>query len=213
MPRCFASSTLSILKCSASEYNHVSISAGVLGYMPEEVIGTSTFDSIHPEDTAFVRQTFASSPTSGTTDSAPPNEMHVVRRRAKDGSWKWIERTAFVYTDVTAASVGLNSARNGRSTSANPSTTGKASALVSPTGTPLSPRATRSHNSAAFVPSAALPPLPFSPQSAGSPFKTPAPLTPPGSGWTQICIGTSTIDTFLFCLGTLSDDWSLQSAM
>ncbi len=60
----------------------------LLGYRPEDLIGHSVMDYIHPEDSAFTSrsiETIRSRP-----GSHPPFE---TRFRHKDGSWRWFECT------------------------------------------------------------------------------------------------------------------------
>lgn len=58
----------------------------VMGYPPDELLGTNSFDFPHPED----RQR-AFEALDGVLDN--PREEHTVEYRAKhnDGSWRWIE--------------------------------------------------------------------------------------------------------------------------
>jgi PAS domain S-box-containing protein len=58
----------------------------VLGYQPEELVGQSAFDIVHPDDAARVRSIFASAiQTAGLTP------FIEFRFRHKDGSWRFIE--------------------------------------------------------------------------------------------------------------------------
>ncbi len=56
------------------------------GYDPEEMVGHSAWDYIHPEDHAMVRQT-------GAAVRVPGSHDHAVeyRARRKDGSYVWVE--------------------------------------------------------------------------------------------------------------------------
>ncbi len=66
----------------------------VLGYTPEELIGTNAMDLVHPEDlrrSNLARRLLAS----GTADRAPLR----VRLRAKDGGWRLIEATGKMLFD------------------------------------------------------------------------------------------------------------------
>jgi PAS domain S-box-containing protein len=60
----------------------------LLGYEPEELVGSSVFDLIHPEDLRVVRGTHAISPE--------PAQVRTVeyRVRRKDGSHAWLESTS-----------------------------------------------------------------------------------------------------------------------
>lgn len=54
----------------------------VLGYRPEELIGTSLFAHIHPEDLDQIQAQFAL-----------PEGQATCRYRHKDGSWRWLDTT------------------------------------------------------------------------------------------------------------------------
>ncbi len=58
----------------------------ILGYRPEELVGTSAFDYVHPEDLEFVAREFAKSGESPGV--LPPFEF---RARAADGTWRDVE--------------------------------------------------------------------------------------------------------------------------
>ena len=60
----------------------------MLGYEPQERLGTSAFDYIHPEDVSRVKRTF--SETVEEYGVRPPVEFRI---RHKDGSWRYIETT------------------------------------------------------------------------------------------------------------------------
>jgi PAS domain S-box-containing protein len=61
----------------------------ILGYRPEESVGVSTFDYVHPDDLVRVQKTFAE----GLMD---PGRLSSVeyRFRHKDGRWVWLESVA-----------------------------------------------------------------------------------------------------------------------
>lgn len=61
----------------------------MLGYTAEERIGKSTFDLIHPDDLAIVRETLAAGRE--TPDAVAALEFRV---RHKDGTWRYIEAIA-----------------------------------------------------------------------------------------------------------------------
>jgi PAS domain S-box-containing protein len=67
--------------------NHLAIT----GYAPGELLGTSVFERIHPEDQALVQQNFQS-PNSGPV---------LYRYRHKDSAWRWFESSgrAFITAD------------------------------------------------------------------------------------------------------------------
>ncbi|GAA4003903.1 hypothetical protein GCM10022408_14460 [Hymenobacter fastidiosus] len=59
----------------------------VLGYAPEQMVGHSTFDFIHPEDLARVQTYWAQLST------LPVVTVPDFRFRAANGEWKWVETT------------------------------------------------------------------------------------------------------------------------
>ena len=66
---------------------YVSATCELLGYEPQDLIGQSGFDFIHPDDmTRFIQNT-SSLFNPGDTAPAPPR-LH--RFRCKDGSWIWM---------------------------------------------------------------------------------------------------------------------------
>ncbi|MDO8614754.1 MAG: EAL domain-containing protein [Dehalococcoidia bacterium] len=81
----------------------------VLGYEPDELLGTSIFDLVHPEDRPAVMQEFIRAVSTGNPGAA------VYRSRRKDGEWLWMEsagkpfqsdageiRAVIVSRDITA---------------------------------------------------------------------------------------------------------------
>jgi diguanylate cyclase (GGDEF)-like protein/PAS domain S-box-containing protein len=60
----------------------------LLGYAPEELVGTRPLDAVHPEDIEHYRAILEGL-TSGHTDLAVSRQ----RYRRKDGSWVWTEAT------------------------------------------------------------------------------------------------------------------------
>ena len=58
----------------------------ILGYHPEELIGQSVFDYVHPDDLARVEMAFAE----GLKDPKRRPQAEY-RFRHKDGSWRWLE--------------------------------------------------------------------------------------------------------------------------
>ncbi|HBZ68608.1 MAG TPA: hypothetical protein DEP35_02180, partial [Deltaproteobacteria bacterium] len=67
----------------------------VLGYEPQELVGHSVFDNLHPDDRAHATEAFAR-----FLDGDEPGEV-FLRARHKDGSWRSFEATGGVF--VTAA--------------------------------------------------------------------------------------------------------------
>jgi PAS domain S-box-containing protein len=60
----------------------------VVGYTPEELVGTNTFDYIHPDDIERLKVVLAEA-----LSSPGPSPSAEYRHRRKDGSWLWIEAT------------------------------------------------------------------------------------------------------------------------
>lgn len=78
-----------VLSNAAGEYQYISPSVTrLLGYAPEELIGTRALDRIHPDDVALVRQVFDRIVT--TPDATGTAEY---RMRGKNGLWRWFEGT------------------------------------------------------------------------------------------------------------------------
>jgi PAS domain S-box-containing protein len=62
-----------------------------LGYRPEELVGRTVIDFVHPEDLPAVRELFG---RLRDGESTLPAVMPPFRFRASDGSWRYIECTA-----------------------------------------------------------------------------------------------------------------------
>jgi PAS domain S-box-containing protein len=58
-----------------------------LGYEPEELIGTSSFDLLHPEDVSKIADAFQNLTRTGVS------KRPVYRLRHRSGEWRWIEGT------------------------------------------------------------------------------------------------------------------------
>ena len=56
----------------------------ILGYDPAELLGTSRFDLVHPDDLPSLREAWGKLPTHGAVEA-------TLRYRHADGSWRWIE--------------------------------------------------------------------------------------------------------------------------
>jgi len=67
----------------------------LLGYEPGELVGTNTFDYIHPDDVDAVRERFAETVAS---DEYATGSVEY-RFRAADGSWLWLESRMSNVTD------------------------------------------------------------------------------------------------------------------
>ncbi len=61
--------------------------AQLFGYNPEEFIGTSSYEYIHPEDINIIKKTSSVSKKTGD------NYTQVFRMRRKDGKYIWVETT------------------------------------------------------------------------------------------------------------------------
>ncbi|HLH22811.1 MAG TPA: PAS domain S-box protein [Acidobacteriaceae bacterium] len=74
----------------------------VLGYLPEELVGRSAFELIHPEDYELATRAFAEL-------LQRPGQIVIrhVRARHKDGSWRWLESasTNLLHEPATGAIV------------------------------------------------------------------------------------------------------------
>jgi diguanylate cyclase (GGDEF)-like protein/PAS domain S-box-containing protein len=88
--RSLADNTLDLIASIEPDgrYSYVSPSyQDVLGYRPEEILGTIAFDLIHPDDLSSVLQEFARTVSDGTSGKA------TFRYRHKNGEWSWFETT------------------------------------------------------------------------------------------------------------------------
>lgn len=77
----------------------------VLGYRPEEIVASSAFERIHPEDADNVRKVLGAA-------VAQPNATHVAefRYRHKDGSWRVLEATGrLLIPEDASAGIMVNS--------------------------------------------------------------------------------------------------------
>lgn len=63
--------------------------ADVLGYQPDELLGRTAFEFIHPDDLAGVVDIFTSPSGQGQS---------VFRYRHQNGEWRWVESTGKAYT-------------------------------------------------------------------------------------------------------------------
>jgi two-component system cell cycle sensor histidine kinase/response regulator CckA len=64
----------------------------VLGYEPEEVVGTTPFVLLHPEDIDRAVTTYLAG-----VESESPQTTSPYRVRHRDGSWRWLEGVGFPY--------------------------------------------------------------------------------------------------------------------
>ncbi len=65
----------------------------ILGYAPEELLGTYAHDYLHPEDAAELRSDAAAPPP------GPNERLLVFRARRKDGAYAWLEASSNVLLD------------------------------------------------------------------------------------------------------------------
>jgi len=79
----------------------------VLGYSPDEYVGTSFYERIHPEDQPRVADIFAELlQSSGITPTVEFRYLH------KDGSWRWIESSGGNLLDSPAVAGVVGSSRD-----------------------------------------------------------------------------------------------------
>lgn len=75
------------------EYTFATESIGrIIGYSPEEFVGTSVLNYIHPDDGGVISHSLLS-----LTDKPDAPLAFEVRFRAKDGAWVWLEGVATNY--------------------------------------------------------------------------------------------------------------------
>ena len=77
---------------SSGKYVYVSPTCEKLyGYVPEELIGKNNIETIHPDD---MKLTELEKENQSTEISS-----RVIRRLSKDGTFKWVEQTGFIYKE------------------------------------------------------------------------------------------------------------------
>ncbi|GAA2010343.1 diguanylate cyclase [Nakamurella flavida] len=79
-------------------------SRAVLGYVPDELIGTPALDLVHPDDMPLVDAMRRAAEQDG---DLPPGSV-TMRFRHADGSWRWIESTARLLRDRQGVLSGLS---------------------------------------------------------------------------------------------------------
>lgn len=82
----YASDMITILEPNGDIRYQSPAVTDILGYRPEELVGESFYDYVHPEDVGRVMGEFAK--FSNTTGAGPSMEIRV---RHADGSWRYIE--------------------------------------------------------------------------------------------------------------------------
>ena len=77
-------------------YTYVNAAAeGILGFEPEELVGTNAFEYVHPDEREAVRRTFE-----GAIRTDEFTEVTTeYRHRTRDGSWVWLESRMSNLTD------------------------------------------------------------------------------------------------------------------
>ncbi len=79
-------------------YTYVSPSfRRILGYRPDELLGTWSFAIVHPDDRAAMSQLYEAVLTSGSAS------WSKVRLRARSGEWRWTEGSGQIYEDASGA--------------------------------------------------------------------------------------------------------------
>ena len=73
----------------------------ILGYTPEEMIGHSPYDNIHPDDEAYVKEVMQSVVFSGKS------AMVEYRATRKDGSYVWLESNAHPFFNGKGDMIGF----------------------------------------------------------------------------------------------------------
>jgi PAS domain S-box-containing protein len=75
----------------------------ILGYTPEELIGSSPCDNIHPDDEVQVKEILQSVVFTGNSATLE------FRKRRKDGTYVWLESHAHPFYDDNGAMIGFQS--------------------------------------------------------------------------------------------------------
>ncbi|HEX7760133.1 MAG TPA: PAS domain S-box protein [Caulobacteraceae bacterium] len=77
------------------------------GYEPEEIVGTSRYKLVHPDDLAALKQRIGQAMAGAPVG---PPEHREYRVMAKSGDWIWMEGTPYTLRDDTGVAVGMVSA-------------------------------------------------------------------------------------------------------
>ncbi len=78
----------------------------LLGYEPQDLIGHSLYDVLHPDDAASLRKTYA------LVGQWPQQFTHSYRLRCQDGSYVWLESTCQMIQSLAAEPILLSVARD-----------------------------------------------------------------------------------------------------
>jgi two-component system, cell cycle sensor histidine kinase and response regulator CckA len=94
----------------AGVFTYAGPSHRVLGFEPEELLGTTVFEYVHPDDARYIAEEFAA-----FTAQPDPDTTRTVeyRQRCKDGSYLWLETVGkFLFNDDDAPCALFFSSRN-----------------------------------------------------------------------------------------------------
>jgi PAS domain S-box-containing protein len=80
-----------------------------LGYAPEELVGTSIWRLIHPDDAREVGDAIARGLLEASAESTMPHKLLVFRAQHKDGRWRYLEGSGKVITEEGRAYGLINS--------------------------------------------------------------------------------------------------------
>jgi PAS domain S-box-containing protein len=93
----------------AGVFTYIGPSHRILGFEPDQLVGTSVFDYIHPDDTAYIAAEF----TEFVSYPAPDRTRTVeYRQRCKDGSYLWLETMSKILFDDNGSPSLFFSSRN-----------------------------------------------------------------------------------------------------
>ncbi len=76
-----------------------------LGWLPEEMVGHSPAELIHPDDLPYVMSIMTSLDKQQPVEA--PADGHVARMRDKSGNWVWVANRAALLKDAQGVPVGL----------------------------------------------------------------------------------------------------------
>ena len=97
-----------ILSNKDRQYIYVTPSVkNILGYDPEEIVGTYAVDMYHPDDQESMRDMVVS-----IMEKRKPYGTNIIRVRHKNGEWRWIELTATDQFDDPAVNAMVTNFRD-----------------------------------------------------------------------------------------------------